>query len=83
MASTGGGGIWVKMSKNCTIIANSTFLCSRGGGGVRAVRGVQALSGDFEHVQQDAHVNNIRHATMCDVYFSFSATLLKGLCAYT
>ena len=54
-----------------------------GGGGLRAVRRVQALSGDFEHVLQAAHINNIRHAAMCDVYFSFSATLLKGLCAYT
>ena len=27
--------------------------------------------------------NNIRHAMVCVMYFSFSETLLKGLCIYT
>ena len=36
---------------------------------------------------QDACVNTVKHALVCDVYFTFSKiykiTLLKGLCAYT
>ena len=37
------------------------------------------------HMWQNACVNNVRHAMVCDVHFSFSETLtlLNGFCAYT
>ena len=34
-------------------------------------------------VWRNARANTVRCAMLRDVYFSFSETLLKGLCAYT
>ena len=35
----------------------------------------QALSGDFERMWQNAHVNTVRRAMVCDVYSPFPKVL--------